>query len=58
MLPSREKVIEMRLRTGNVGGSTGILPEMVRTGCSDEEFCSHLADLDYLARAESTFRLA
>ena len=46
-LPSEEEVWAAvgKLKGGKAGGSTGILPEMVKTACCEEAFMSALMEL-------------
>ena len=45
--PSEEELIEavIKLKNGKAGGESGILPEMVKAACCEEEFVQMLLDL-------------
>ena len=45
--PSKEELVEAvgKLKSGKAGGSSGILPEMVKAACCREEFLDLLLDL-------------
>ena len=46
-VPSEEELMSTveKMRNGKAGGESGILPEMVKAACCDEEFLSKLLEL-------------
>ena len=49
-LPTMEELIKAvgKLKTGKAGGSSGILPEMVKAACSDSDFLELLLSFAYI----------
>ena len=46
-VPSEEELLSAvgKMRNGKAGGESGVLPEMVKAACCDEEFLSKLLEL-------------
>ena len=53
--PTMEELTDAigKLKNGKAGGASGILPEMVKAACSEEEFLDLLLDLVQTAWKES-----
>ena len=53
-LPTTEELVSAvgKLQNGKAGGRSGILPEMVKVGCGDEDFLNLLLDLVHTAWLE------
>ena len=45
--PSKEELLEavMKMKNGKAGGESGVLPEMVKAVCCEEDFVEMLVDL-------------
>ena len=57
-LPTMEELIKAvgRLKTGKAGGSSGILPEMVKAACSDSDFLELLLSMEGVTSTQGVDR--